>query len=274
MLRKIDTMPDSHPPSGTPSATAVQRALGILEYLDSSRRGLNISEISRKLNIPKSSAHVIVLTLERLGYIHKEAGSLNYSLGLKAYGLGQGMMKTLSLADIALPHMRQLVDELHLPAHLAIADKDQGVFIQKLDAPGMIKFDTYVGRRMDLHCTGVGKVILAFGPQEPLEHMLSKDVYMRHTRNTITKPKELQRELQKVRRLGYGVDDEEEEMDVRCVAVPVLDDIGRFVAALSVTGTTGQISLEGIPKVARRLRDSAAAIFPAKKSAPSSVVDE
>ena len=267
-------MPDPHPTSGTPSATAVQRALAILEYLDSSRRGLNISEISRKLNIPKSSAHVIVLTLERLGYIHKEVGSLNYSLGLKAYGLGQGMMKTLSLADIALPHMRQIVDELHLPAHLAIADKDQGVFIQKLDAPGMIKFDTYVGRRMDLHCTGVGKVILAFGPQGPLEHMLSKDVYMRHTRNTITKPKELQRELQKVRRLGYGVDDEEEEMDVRCVAVPVFDDIGRFVAALSVTGTTGQIALEGIAKVARRLRDSAAAIFPAKKSAPSSVVDE
>src|SRR5260370_9665297 len=239
-------MPDPHPPSGTPSATAVQRALAILEYLDSSRRGLNRYEISRKLTIPKRSAHVIVLTLERLGYIHKEAGSLNYSLGLKAYGLGRGMMKTLSLADMALPHMRQLVDELHLPAHLAIADKDQGVFIQKLDAPGMIKFDTYVGRRMDLHCTGVGKVILAFGPQGPLDHMLSKDVYMRHTRNTITTPKELRRELQKVRRLGYGGEDEEEEKDGRCGAGPLLGEIRRFVAALDVARATRPVGLEAV----------------------------
>jgi DNA-binding IclR family transcriptional regulator len=159
-----------------PNATAVERALAILECLDSSRRGLNISEISRKLNIPKSSAHVIILTLERLGYVQKKADSLNYGLGLRAYGLGMGMMKNLSISDVAVPHMRVLVDELRLPAHLAVPDGDQGVYIQKVDAPGLIKIDTYVGRRMDLHCTGVGKVILAFGPPEILERMLQKQL--------------------------------------------------------------------------------------------------
>ena len=73
--------------SDIPHATAVERALSILECLDNSRRGLNISEISRKLDIPKSSAHVIMLTLERLGYVQKKPDSLNYSLGLRAYGL-------------------------------------------------------------------------------------------------------------------------------------------------------------------------------------------
>ena len=115
---------------------------------------------------PKSSAHVIILTLEKLGYVQKKNDSLNYSLGLQAYGLGLSMMKNLSVSEVALPHMRVLVDQLHLPAHLAVPDGEQGVYIQKVDAPGLIKIDTYVGRRMDLHCTGVGKIILAFGPAE------------------------------------------------------------------------------------------------------------
>lgn len=247
--------------SEAPTATSVARALAILECLDSSRRGLNISEISRKLDIPKSSAHVIILTLEKLGYVQKRADSLNFTLGLKAYGLGLGMMKNLSISDVALPHMRVLVDEVRLPAHLAVADGDQGVYIQKVDAPGLIKIDTYVGRRMDLHCTGVGKIILAYGPVEVLERILAKHVYIRHTRNTITSPRLLQREVAKVRKLGYAIDDEEEELAVRCVAVPVLHPTRRFAAALSVTGTTEQIPLSGIEALAERLKQAAADMF-------------
>ena len=244
------------------NATAVERALLILEYLDSSQRGLNISEIGRKLEIPKSSAHVIVVTLERLGYLARKPDSLNYHLGLKAYGLGRGMIRNLSIAELALPHMRVLVDQLHVPAHLAVPDGEQGVYVQKVDAPGLIKFDTYVGRRMDLHCTGVGKVILAHGPAEVVESTLTKPVYIRHTGNTITSSRSLRRELVRVRELGYAVDDEEEELGVRCVAVPVFHPGGRFAAALSVTGTTEQIPLDVLESLAQRLKRCAAAIFP------------
>jgi DNA-binding IclR family transcriptional regulator len=222
---------------------------------------LNISEISRKLEIPKSSTHVIILTLEKLGYVQKRADSLNYMLGLKAYGLGLGMMKNLSVSDVALPHLRVLVDEVRLPAHLAVPDGDQGVYIQKVDAPGLIKIDTYVGRRMDLHCTGVGKIILAYGPLEVLDRILAKPVYIRHTRNTITSPRALQREVAKIRKFGYAVDDEEEELAVRCVAVPVFHPTGRFAAGLSVTGTTEQIPLSGIETLADRLKQVAANMF-------------
>lgn len=162
--------------------TAVERALLVLEALDSARRGLNISELGRRLRIPKSSTHVIVHILERLGYVQKRAGSLHYSLGLKAYALGHSMTKNLSVSEVALPHMRALVDQLPLSAHLAVPDGDQGVYIQKVEAPGLIKIDTYIGRRMDLHCTAVGKVILAFGPPDLLERLLAKPVYIRHTR--------------------------------------------------------------------------------------------
>jgi DNA-binding IclR family transcriptional regulator len=230
--------------SGIPNATAVERALSILEYLDSSRRGLNISEISRKLEIPKSSTHVIVVTLERMGYVQRRPDSLNYHLGLKAYGLGRGMMKNISIAEVAFP------------------DGDQGVYIQKVDAPGLIKIDTYVGRRMDLHCTGVGKVILAYGPEEVLEKTLAKQAYIRHTRNTITSSRALRREVARIRGVGYALDDEEEELAVRCVAVPIFHPSGRFAAGLSVTGTTTQIPLEEIESLAERLKLAAAGIFP------------
>ncbi len=242
-----------------PNASSVERALAILEYLDNSRRGLNISEISRKLGIPKSSAHVIIVTLERLGYVQKREDSLRYMLGLKAYGLGVGMMKSLSLSEAALPHMRALSNQLRLPSHLAVPDGDQGVYIQKIDTPGLIKIDTYVGRRMDLHCTGVGKVILAFGPQELHDRLLAKQVYIRYTRNTITSPRVMQREITKIRKLGFAIDDEEEELAVRCVAVPVVQN-GRFAAALSVTGTTAQIPMTAIDEVAGVLRKTATAI--------------
>lgn len=241
------------------NASSVERALSILECLDSSRRGLNISEISRKLGIPKSSAHVIMVTLERLGYVQKRNDSLYYTLGLKAYGLGQGMMKSLSISEAALPHMRALSNSLHLPSHLAVPDGDQGVYIQKVDTPGLIKIDTYVGRRMDLHCTGVGKILLAFGPPELAERVLQKPVYIRYTRNTITSPRQMQREIVKIRKAGYALDDEEEELAVRCVAVPVFQS-GRFAAALSVSGTTTQVPLPSVEEVARELRAAASAI--------------
>lgn len=247
--------------SGIPNATAVERALAILDCLDSSKRGLNISELSRRLEIPKSSTHVIVVTLERLGYVERKPASLKYHLGLKAYGLGRGILKNLSVAEIAVPALRVLVDQLHLPAHLAVSDGDQGVYIQKVDAPGLIKIDTYIGRRMDLHCTGVGKAILAWGPAEAAEHVLSKEAYIRYTANTITSSRALRRELARARKVGYAVDDEEEELSVRCVAVPVFHPSGHFVAGLSVTGTTAQVPLDAIEGVAHRLQQAAAGIF-------------
>jgi DNA-binding IclR family transcriptional regulator len=253
--------------AGGEKATSVERALMILEALDSSRRGLNISELSRRLRLPKSSTHVIVLTLERLGYVQKRAGSLHYSLGLKAYALGHSMTKNVSVSELALPHMRALADQLHLSAQMAVLDGEQCVCIQKVEAPGLIKIDTYIGRRMDLHCTAVGKVILAFGPEDVLERMLAKQVYIRHTRNTITLPKLMQREVVRVRKSGYAVDDEEEEPGVRCIAVPVYHANGTFAAGLSITGTITQLPLAEIESMAAHVRRTASAFYAAERAA-------
>ena len=233
--------------------------MAILECLDNSRRGLNISEVSRKLEIPKSSAHVLMVTLERIGYIRRAANGRDYCLGLKTYALGQRMAKMLSISDLALPPMQRLAAETALSVHLAVMDHDQAVFIQKAAANGPVQFDTYVGRRADLHCTALGKAILAFSSPESTKVILSKKVFLRYTPKTITSSGVLSRELSRVRRLGYALDDEEEELGSRCVAVPIIHR-GCFIAALSVCGSVSQVSLRILDTLVTQLKGCAEVI--------------
>jgi DNA-binding IclR family transcriptional regulator len=143
---------------------------------------------------------------------------------------------------------------------MAISDSGQGVFIEKVQPAGSPEFDTYIGRRMDLHCTALGKVILAHDMSEAVQRVLSKRVYTRYTRNTITTQAALRREVQRVRADGYAIDNEEEELGSRCVAVPIIDSSGRFLAALSTSGTITQIGFEEVAALAARLHGTAHAI--------------
>ena len=125
-----------------PHARSIERAFSILEMLNGTRRGWNISEISRKQRIPKSSAHVIVLELERMGYLKRENRTRRYKLGLKICSLGRGLMNDLALPEIALPHMRWLVEQTRLTAHLGVLEKGHIVVTQKIDGPGMVNSTT------------------------------------------------------------------------------------------------------------------------------------
>lgn len=235
---------------------SVARALAVLEFLDTSQRGWNISELSRKLDVPKSTMHLILLTLERLGYVSREPGSRDYTLSVKVCELGRSLMRNVMLPDIALPHLEDLVRQVRLTAHLAILEHDQAIYVQKVDCPGLIKFDTYVGKRTNLHCTAVGKVLLAHSPENKSQHILEREPFARYTRHTITSAVLLRKELIKVRQRGYAVDDEEEELEVRCIAVPVFRPTGEFVAALGVTGTVGQVRTDMIEGLATHMRET------------------
>jgi IclR family KDG regulon transcriptional repressor len=221
--------------------------------------------MSRKQKIPKSSAHVIVLTLERMGYLKRENGTRRYKLGLKICSLGRGLMNDLALPEIALPHMRWLVEQTRLTSHLGVLEKGHIVFIQKIDGPGMVKFDTHVGKRAEVHCTGLGKVLLAFSNEQLVRDSLSVGSFVKYTEATITSPTNFHKELVRVKQRGYAIDDEEEEAGVRCVAAPVFNPLGELVSALSVTGTTAQISSDGVDKLGATVKEGAARISRALK---------
>jgi DNA-binding IclR family transcriptional regulator len=238
---------------------SVERAFAILEFLNSSRRGWNISEMSRKLGIPKSSTHVLFSTLDKLGYIKEIQSSRRYQLTPKLYGLGRRALEAAPLPIIALPHLHWLVQQTNLTAHVGILEKRQVVFVQKVDGPGFIKFDTYVGKCSQLHCTGLGKSLVSFQPEDEIASLLEKYNFNRFTKKTISSHSAFMAECARIRNSGYSIDDEEEELGVRCIAVPILSD-GIAVAAISSTGTTSQMPPENIADVVTKTRCAASRI--------------
>lgn len=231
----------------TKSIPAIERAFAMLEALDGLALGMNIAELSRRLAIPRSTAHSIALTLERCGYITRDVSRRNCMLSTKAYRLGREAAPSGHLADTALRPMKALSAATQLTSHLAVLDLDQAVYVQKVQGLGLLRFDTYIGKRTNLHCTGVGKVLLSYAPAPYQQKFLKHGPFARYTRNTITSANALRREIAQIVKQSYALDDQEEELDVRCLATPVFSSRGEFVAALSVSGSAAQLSDNWLP---------------------------
>lgn len=238
-------------------ATAVDRALSILEAVAGHREGLTNSDISRRLEIPKSSASYILRALERRGYLRRDVQNARYRLGLKILSLGRDARENLDIAEVALPFMQAMVERLQLTSHLAVLDQGEPVYIEKVDGPGFFKVNTSVGRRALVHSTSVGKVLLAWRPKTEVETLLRGRELKKRTPNTITSISRFVAELERVRVQGYAVDDEENSPGARCVGVPVFDAMGGVTAALNVSGTITQIEDGVVPRIAETLKENA-----------------
>ena len=241
----------------TNPATAVERALNILEAAAHRREGLTNSEISRKLGIPKSSASYILRTLDRRGYLRRDGETGRYRLGLKILSLGGDVRANLDLAQIALPFMQALQERIHLTVHLAVLDQGEAVYIEKVEAPGFFKVNTWVGRRMYLHSTSVGKCLVAWLPKPEVESLLHQQGLKKRTPKTITSLAKLVAELEFVRAQGHAVDDEENSLGARCVAVPISGANGVAIAALGVSGTLTQMEEANLPRILEALKETA-----------------
>lgn len=241
----------------TKNIPAIERAMSILETLDHSNRGMNIAELSRKLKIPRSSVHVIVLTLERCGYLTRDIAQHNCRLSVKAFQLGREALSCEQLSAAALKPMRVLSVATEFTSHLAILDQDQAIYVQKVQGSSFLRLDTNIGKRTNLHCTAVGKVLLSYAPEQYREKILAHGAFARHTRNTITRTSALREELKKIVSAGYAVDDQEEELDVHCLAVPVLSARGEVIAALSISGVSSQLKDGWVSKGISLLRRAA-----------------
>jgi DNA-binding IclR family transcriptional regulator len=238
-------------------ATAVERALNILEAAANRREGLTNSEISHKLGIPKSSASYILRTLERRGYLRRDAETGRYRLGLKILSLGGDARANLDLAEVALPFMQALQERIHLTIHLAVLDQGEAVYIEKVEAPGFFKVNTWVGRRMFLHSTSVGKCLLAWLPKTEVETLLRQQGMKKRTPKTISSVPKLLADLEHVREQGHAIDDEENSLGARCLGAPIFDSTGNVTAALGVSGTLTQMDEANLPRIIDALKEAA-----------------
>lgn len=242
-----------------PTVPSLTRALRVLEFLAQSKRGFSISDLSRQLKVPKSSLHLIMTTLEQEGYLQKNTRNGQFRLGLKLVGLSRAALDGLSLRDTARPYLEALMKKTKLTVHMGVLERNEAVIIEKIEAPGIIKVATWIGRRMDVNCTGIGKALIATIPEEQLAAQVRAGSLARHNYKTIVSLPRLKQEMASVREKGYSFDDEEDEIGLRCIGVALTSE-GKAMAAISVAGTTAQIPHERVESIAGQVRKTAAQI--------------
>ena len=243
----------------TKSVPAIEKAMVILEELASSQNGLSVSELTRNLALPKSSTYGLLLTLERLGYLHRNENTGRYMFGMKIFTLANMAMNGLNLRKTASPHLRKLMKQTGLTVHLAIQEQNEAVIIEKVESPYTPKVETWVGKRMGIHCTAAGKSLISDWLEEDIDRLIHHGL-PRYNENTIVSPKKLKDELAQVRKDGYSGDDEEETIGSRCLGAPIYNQVKRVVAAVSIAGYKQQIHKETLPSLITSVKSAAGEI--------------
>lgn len=225
-----------------------------MELLAAASGGVSTTELAEQLDVDKGSASRMVQTLAKYGYAEKDPHNHRYRLGPQIVRLGQGLLARMPLRDTARPFLHALVESTNECAHLAILAQGQAFYIDQVASSATLRVNAEIGTLAPLHCTALGKVLLAFG-NVPASPQLRP-----YTPRTITSPEMLQAHLEQTRRQGYAVDDEEYDFGVRCVAAPVYDFSGKMIAAIGISGPSNRMSLERIPELATRVVEAGQAL--------------
>jgi DNA-binding IclR family transcriptional regulator len=234
---------------------ALERGLLMLEYLAQSRRGVTLSQLARKLNLPRSTGHALLLTYQRCGYVQRDEKTGRYNLGFRLHAVANMALGGMSLRGHAAPILQQLMQDTGLTVHLAVLEEGEVILIDRIEPPGTPKLATWVGKRMGLHCTALGKALIAHLPPSELDDLIQKQGLIRYNENTIASRRILKKACEEIQQLGYAVDDEEEEIGIRCIGAPIQNGAGEVVAAISISGTKAQ--LEDVSARAGRVIEAA-----------------
>ncbi|MBV8892421.1 MAG: IclR family transcriptional regulator [Acidobacteria bacterium] len=245
----------ANPPKRTYNITALQRGLRILELFTKSEKGLPASHVAKLSGLPVSTVHRFLVNLEGAGYLNC-GGTGIYHLGIACFSLGHAALGQLDIRRLSLPHLHELNAQTRETIHLTIRQALSAVYIEKLDSPEPLRIYSRIGAAVPLHCTAVGKVILAYMPEVELSGVLPHLDFKRRTQNSIGNLQELETQLQKVRRNGYAYDLEENEPHIRCVAAPIWDHTAAVHAALSVTGPAVRMSMMRLRQLAPLVQQS------------------
>jgi len=229
----------------------------LLEILVKSRAGLSLSQATRQLNLPKSSVHCLLRTLEAAGYVYKDKSCGKYRVSLSICDMARQALQGISLRDQARPALRKLVARTQMTVHLAVLEQRSCVLIEKVTPPGAPRTATWIGKQLALHCTAVGKALLAHLPEAEVDQLISEQGLIRYNDNTISSIRQLKQELQLICSRGYALDDEEEEIGVRCVGAPIFSPGKEAIAALSIVGETSRISVESLSSLCRNVVETA-----------------
>ena len=219
------------------SVAAVLKTFGLLQAL-AERSETGISDLSVRLAMPKATVYRFLQTMMTLGYVRQESDSERYGLTMKVFELGTKALQYPDLVELAKHHMQIMADMTGEAVHLGTLIDSEIIYIHKVDSRHMLGMYSRVGRRAPLHCTAIGKVLMAWENPERRDLVLKGTEFKRYREKTIVDPAAFVIELERVKAQGFGEDREEFDEHIRCLGVPIFDRLNRPIAGLSISFPT------------------------------------
>jgi IclR family pca regulon transcriptional regulator len=246
---------------------SLQRGLAIIRAFSGERPSMSVSEIAQEIGLTRAAVRRFLITLDELGYVR--ATNNRYTLTPQVLELGYSYLSALSLPDIALPRLEQLVAETGEASEASILDHGDIVYVVRVPGPAMMTISVNIGERRPAYATGMGRVMLADLSADELNRFLDTCPLHPILPSTITDAAAFREELARVRRDGYALVDQELEVGLVAVAVPVRDRLGRVRAAINLSTHIGRKSVEEMRGLVPALTAAAADIETGLRSAPN-----
>ena len=234
--------------AGASYSQSLERGLAILSAFKSGRPLLGISELARVIGLGRSTTHRYVATLAALGYLEQDPATRKYRLGPRVLDLGFSAINSMELRELAAPHLQQLSDDTGFTVNMAILDGVDIVYVERCRSSRAgqreIDLNLHVGSRMPAYCTSMGKVLLAFLDADECNALLDGSSLQRRGPNTLTTRRSLQVELERVRREGFAINNEELAYGLRSIAAPVRAHDGAVAAAVNLAVHSSMVSMQ------------------------------
>ncbi len=222
-------------PASPSGVRVLHKTLDILETIKTTESGFTLAQLARQVELPKATVYRILTTLETRGYLDRASGG-GYRMAKKLFDLQRTVPLEQVLTRVALPAMERLAASCKETVNLGILDAGEVVVINTVESPQAVRMSSKIGNRRYLHSTALGKVLLAGIPDKEVLRLIRLRGTPRLTAETLTTKAAVMTEIQKVRHQGWAIDNQENEVEGRCIGAPIAGPDGRVVAALSISG--------------------------------------
>lgn len=230
---------------------SIRKSLDLLELLSDNMKEMGITEISKDLHMGISTVYRILTTLKRRGYVIQNQHTLKYTLGIQSFILGSKVQSAMNLVNLVTPFLQKLSKKTNESINFSILEDREVVCLSKIESPEVLRTDIEIGVRLPAHCTAVGKGLLSFLSEREFTILYGKDnkKLCTPTPNSISSVRELKKCLKKIKRDGYAIDKEEFKIGINCLGVPIMNNEGKSIAGISVTGPSSRFTLSEMKKL-------------------------
>lgn len=238
----------------------LDRTFEIIDTLSETPSKLSVTEVAERLGLHKSTAHRLLMVLESKRFVERDEAGGKYCLGSRFMELGLSVLSRLDVYEVAKPHLHTLVEEVGETAHMGLLRGGEVISVVNVESSQTLRTPVTVGTRTPVHCSSLGKALLAFSSPDAIDIFLKEGTLKAYTSNSITTLRRFREELNVTRTRGYSLDNEEREEGLRCIGAPVRNSHGDVIAAISIAGPTFRIQNDRISTLALAVMETAARI--------------